>query len=78
MSKKQNNQIEITKSNYKIYFKDWNRKEFRKYKKRLKMDLENNPIIFNKYYNPVSSSIWNPINMSYQAGKSNNARYNNK
>ena len=63
--------LEITKSNYKQFFKDWNRKEFRKYKKRLKMDLKNNPLIFNKYYKPVKSAIYNPINKSIQGGKCN-------
>jgi len=69
--------FEITKHNYKA-FGIQNRREFRKYKSRALKDLNNNSLIFQKYYNPVSSSIWNPINMSYQAGKSNNARYNNK
>ena len=63
--------LEITKSNYKEYFKHWNYKEFRKYKKRLKKDLENNPLVNSKYYNPVVSSIYNPINKSIQGGKSN-------
>ena len=62
---------EITKSNYKLYFKDWNRKQFRKYKKRLKLDLENNPLILSKYYRPVKSSIYNELSISIHGGKSN-------
>ena len=62
---------EITKSNYKIYFKHWNYKKFRKYKKRLKMDLKNNPLMLSKYYKEVKSSIYNPIGKSYHGGKSN-------
>ena len=56
--------LEITKSNYKEYFKNWNYREFRKYKKRLKLDLENNPLTLSKYYEPVKSSIYNNINMT--------------
>ena len=63
--------LEITKSNYKEYFKHWNYREFRKYKKRLKLDLENNPLMFSKYYKEVKSSIYNPINKNYHGGKSN-------
>ena len=63
--------LEITKSNYKEYFKHWNYKEFRKYKKRLKLDLENIPLTLSKYYDPVKSSIYNPINKNYHGGKSN-------
>tara|TARA_R100000458_G_C8099472_1_gene126744 strand:- start:188 stop:445 length:258 start_codon:yes stop_codon:yes gene_type:complete len=63
--------LEITKSNYKEYYKHWNYKEFRKYKKRLKLDLKNNPLTHSKYYKPVTSSIYNPINKSIQGGKSN-------
>ncbi|QGZ17955.1 hypothetical protein HTVC104P_gp01 [Pelagibacter phage HTVC104P] len=66
-----NLQIEITKSNYKFYFKDWNRKQFRAYKKRLKQDLNNNALVFSKYYKPVKSAIYNEINMSIQGSKSN-------
>ena len=65
------NYSEITKSNYKLFFKDWNRTEFRKYKKRLKMDLKNNPLMLSKYYREVKSSIYNPIGKSYHGGKSN-------
>ena len=78
MKKQVNNQLEITKSNYKLYFKDWNRKEFRKYKKRLKLDLENNPLILSKYYRPVKSSIYNELNMSIHGGKSNRYSHYNK
>ena len=78
MKKQINNQLEITKSNYKLYFKDWNRKEFRKYKKRLKLDLENNPLILSKYYRPVKSSIYNELNMSIHGGKSNRYSHYNK
>ena len=78
MKKQINNQLEITKSNYKLYFKDWNRKEFRKYKKRLKLDLENNPLILSKYYKPVKSSIYNELNMSIHGGKSNRYSHYNK
>ena len=78
MKKQTNNQLEITKSNYKLYFKDWNRKEFRKYKKRLKLDLENNPLILSKYYRPVKSSIYNELNMSIHGGKSNRYSHYNK
>ena len=69
--------LEITKHNYKA-FGIINRKAFLKFKRRVLKDLQNNPLSLNENYNPVSSSIWNPINMSYQSGKSNNARYNNK
>ena len=69
--------LEITKSNYKEYFKHWNYREFRKYKKRLKKDLENNPLVNSKYYDPVTSSIYNPINMPIQGGKSNKYWNNN-
>ena len=69
--------LEITKSNYKEYFKHWNYREFRKYKKRLKLDLENNPLTLSKYYDPVKSSIYNEINMPIQGGKSNKY-WNNK
>tara|TARA_R100000541_G_scaffold44923_1_gene51990 strand:+ start:355 stop:576 length:222 start_codon:yes stop_codon:yes gene_type:complete len=66
---------EINKHNYKAYGIQSNR-EFRKFKKRLLLDLSNNPLTFSKYYKPVKSSIWNPINMSLQGAKSKNARYN--
>ena len=78
MKKQINNQLEITKSNYKLYFKDWNRKEFRKYKQRLKLDLENNPLTLSKYYKPVKSSIYNELNMSIHGGKSNRYSHYNK
>ena len=78
MKKQTNNQLEITKSNYKLYFKDWNRKEFRKYKQRLKLDLENNPLTLSKYYKPVKSSIYNELNMSIHGGKSNRYSHYNK
>ena len=71
MQKQIKNYSEITKSNYKLFFKDWNRKQFRKYKKRLKLDLENNPLMLSKYYREVKSSIYNEINMPIQGGKSN-------
>ena len=67
--------LEITKHNYKAFGIQSNR-EFRKFKKRLLLDLSNNPLILSKYYKPVKSSIWNPINMSLQGAKSKNARYN--
>jgi hypothetical protein len=63
--------LEITKSNYKEYYKHWNYRDFRNYKKRLKLDLENNPLMFSKYYREVKSSIYNPINKNYHGGKSN-------
>ena len=73
--------LETNKKNYWL-FGYTNNRDFLKAKKEFKLrvlkDLQNNPLSLNKDYNPVSSSIWNPINMSYQAGKSNNARYNNK
>jgi len=69
---------EITKSNYKLFFKDWNRKQFRKYKQRLKLDLENNPLTLSRYYRPVKSAIYNELNISIQGGKSNRYwNYNN-
>jgi hypothetical protein len=74
MSKKQIT-FEITKHNYKA-FGIQNRKAFLKFKRRVIKDLQNNPLILNKYYKPVKSSIWNPINMSLQGAKSKNARYN--
>ena len=78
MKKQINNQLEITKSNYKLYFKDWNRKQFRKYKQRLKLDLENNPLILSKYYKPVKSSIWNDWGISIHGSKSNRYSHYNK
>ena len=78
MQKQIKNYSEITKSNYKLYFKDWNRKQFRKYKQRLKLDLENNPLILSKYYKPVKSSIYNELNMSIHGGKSNRYSHYNK
>ena len=78
MKKQINNQLEITKSNYKLYFKDWNRKEFRKYKQRLKLDLENNPLTLSKYYKPVKSSIYNELAISIHGGKSNRYSHYNK
>ena len=69
---------EITKSNYKLYFKDWNRKQFRKYKKRLKLDLDNNPLMLSKYYKPVKSSIYNELSISIHGGKSNRYSHYNK
>jgi len=69
---------EITKSNYKLFFKDWNRKQFRKYKKRLKLDIASNPLILSKYYKPVKSSIYNELNMSIHGGKSNRYSHYNK
>ena len=65
----------INKHNYKAYGIQSNR-EFRKFKKRLLLDLSNNPLTLSKYYKPVKSSIYNQINMSVQGGKSKNARYN--
>ena len=67
--------MEITKHNYK-QFGLQNRRAFLKYKRRFKKDILLNPIVFNKYYKPVKSSIYNRINMSIQGGKSKNARYN--
>jgi len=69
---------EITKSNYKLYFKDWNRKQFRKYKQRLKLDLASNPLILSKYYKPVKSSIYNELSISIHGGKSNRYSHYNK
>ena len=74
MSKKQIT-FEITKHNYKA-FGIQNRREFLKYKRRAIKDLNCNSLIFQKYYKPVKSSIWNRLNMSIQGGKSKNARYN--
>ena len=67
--------LEITKHNYKA-FGIANRKSFLKYKRRALKDLDNNSLIFQKYYKPVKSSIYNSINQSIQGGKSKNARYN--
>jgi len=78
MQKQIKNYSEITKSNYKLFFKDWNRKQFRKYKKRLKLDLENNPLILSKYYKPVKSSIYNDLSISIHGGKSNRYSHYNK
>jgi len=78
MQKQIKNYSEITKSNYKLFFKDWNRTEFRKYKKRLKLDLENNPLILSKYYKPVKSSIYNDLSISIHGGKSNRYSHYNK
>jgi len=78
MKKQTNNQLEITKSNYKLFFKDWNRKQFRKYKKRLKLDLASNPLILSKYYKPVKSSIYNDLSISIHGGKSNRYSHYNK
>lgn len=63
--------LEITKSNYKQFFKDWSRRDFRKYKRRLKMDLKNNPLFLSKYYKPVKSAIYNELGISIQGGKDN-------
>ena len=63
--------LEITKSNYKQFFKDWNRRDFRRYKRRLKMDLKNNPLVLSKYYKPVKSAIYNELGISIQGGKDN-------
>ena len=65
----------ITKHNYKA-FGIQNRREFLKYKRRAIKDLNCNSLIFQEYYKPVKSSIYNRINMSVQGGKSKNARYN--
>ena len=69
--------LEITKHNYKA-FGIQNRKSFLKYKRRALQDLNSNSLIFQKYYKPVKSSIYNDLNMSVQGGKSKNARYNHK
>ena len=69
--------LEITKHNYKAFGILSNR-DFRKYKLRAIRDLQNNSLIFNKFYNPVKSSLWNTLNISIQGGKSKNARYNHK
>jgi len=65
----------INKHNYKAYGIQSHR-EFRKFKKRLLLDLSNNPLTLSRYYKPVKSSIYNRINQSIQGGKSKNARYN--
>ena len=78
MQKQIKNYSEITKSNYKLFFKDWNRKQFRKYKKRLKLDLASNPLILSKYYRPVKSSIYNDLSISIHGGKSNRYSHYNK
>ena len=77
MKKTQKNflNLEITKHNYKA-FGISNRKSFLKYKRRALQDFSNNSQVFSKYYKPVKSSIYNPINMSLQGAKSKNARYN--
>ena len=67
----------INKHNYKAYGIQSNRK-FLEFKKRLKHDLENNPLMLSKYYKPVVSSIYNPINKSIQGGKSNQYSHYNK
>ena len=63
--------LEITISNNKQFFKDWSRRDFRKYKRRLKMDLKNNPLFLSKYYKPVKSAIYNELGISIQGGKDN-------
>tara|TARA_B100000780_G_C20683840_1_gene272095 strand:- start:73 stop:324 length:252 start_codon:yes stop_codon:yes gene_type:complete len=71
--------LETNKKNYKLFGISSNReflREKKAFKLRVLKDLQNNPLIFNKYYKPVSSSIWNPINMSLHGAKSKNARYN--
>ena len=78
MQKQIKNYSQITKSNYKLFFKDWNRKQFRKYKKRLKLDLASNPLILSKYYKPVKSSIYNDLSISIHGGKSNRYSHYNK
>ena len=78
MQKQIKNYSQITKSNYKLFFKDWNRKQFRKYKKRLKLDLASNPLILSKYYRPVKSSIYNDLSISIHGGKSNRYSHYNK
>ena len=78
MQKQIKNYSEITKSNYKLFFKDWNRKQFRKYKKRLKLDLASNPLVLSKYYKPVKSSIYNELSISIHGGKSNRYSHYNK
>ena len=77
MKKTQKNflNLEITKHNYKA-FGIANRKSFLKYKRRALLDFSNNSQVFSKYYKPVKSSIWNPLSISIQGGKSKNARYN--
>jgi len=60
----------INKHNYKAYGIQ-NNKKFLEFKRRLKMDLKNNPLMLSKYYREVKSSIYNPINKSYHGGKSN-------
>ena len=67
----------INKHNYKAYGIQ-NNKKFLDFKKRLKHDLENNPLMLSKYYKPVVSSIYNPINKSIQGGKSNRYSHYNK
>ena len=60
----------INKNNYKQFgIKNW--KAFRNYKKT----LQSNPIVFNKYYRPSKSSIYNPINMSFKGGQSKKSKY---
>jgi len=71
--------LETNKKNYKLFGISSHReflREKKEFKLRVLKDLQNNPLIFNKYYKPVSSSIWNHLNMSVQGGKSNNAKYN--
>ena len=79
MKKTQKNflNLEITKHNYKA-FGIQSHRDFRKYKLRAVRDLQNNSLIFNKFYNPVKSSLWNILSISIQGGKSKNARYNHK
>ena len=60
----------INKNNYKQFgIKNW--RAFRNYKKTLK----SNPIVFNKYYKPSKSSIYNSINMSFKGGQSKKCKY---
>ena len=71
--------LETNKKNYKLFGISSHReflREKKEFKLRVLKDLQNNPLIFNKYYKPVKSSIYNSLNMSVQGGKSKNARYN--
>lgn len=74
MSKKQNFKLkdwtDINKHNYKAYGIQSN-KDFLKFKRRLKQDLENNVLTFSKYFKPATSSIHSTLGCSIQGSKSN-------
>ena len=74
MSKKQifnlKDWTNINKHNYQAYGIQ-SHKKFLKFKRRLKQDLENNPLTFSKYFKPATSSIHSILGCSTQGSKSN-------